>query len=109
MPLLNVTVGTNALTVANAGTYEINYMLSGTGASGSTGDLTLSVRRNGTAIPSATITQSVTTNDGVEMTGSTIVDLTAGDVISLALEASSTATFDLSENTNATLSVKKLD
>ena len=63
---------------------------------------------NGVAIPSAEITQRVTTNDSVQMTGSTIVTLNAGDVLSLALESELTATFNLNANTNASLSVKKL-
>ncbi len=108
MPLLNVTVADNAVTVESAGIYEINYMLSGTAALGNTGDLTLSVRNNGAAIPSTEITQRVTTNDSVEMTGSVIVELDAGDSLTLALETELTATFNLNTTTNATLSVKKL-
>ena len=108
MPSSNVTIGTNTLTIEEAGVYEINYMLSGTAALGNTGDITFSVQNNGVAIPSAEITQRVTTNDSVQMTGSTIVTLAEGDVLSLALESELTATFNLNANTNATLSVKKL-
>ncbi len=108
MPSSNVTAGTNTLTIEETGVYEINYMLSGTAALGNTGDITLSVQNNGVAIPSAEITQRVTTNDSVQMTGSTIVTLAEGDVLSLALESELTATFNLNADTNATLSVKKL-
>ncbi len=108
MPSTNVTVGESTVAVTSAGDYEINYMLSGTAALGNTGDITLSVQNNGVVIPSTEITQRVTTNDSVEITGSVIVSLPEGAVLSLALESELNATFNLNANTNATLSVKKL-
>lgn len=107
MPDLNVTYGTNDITVANAGDYEINFGLLGDVNPAST--ITLSVNVNGTPITSGVIMQDFITGTDRSMNGSTIVTLAANDVITLTAEGSATTSLTPSDNVNTYLSVKKLD
>lgn len=103
-----VTIGTNSITVPDAGDYEINYSLSGA-TEGDPSTITLQVDSNGTVIPSTVVThpiQSSVTNDVI--TGSTIVSLSAGDVLTLQALAGDDTTFTPADNVNAFLTVKKL-
>lgn len=106
MPLSNVTAGTNAVTIGESGTYDVTYHLSGSSTPST--DVTLSAVRNGTAILEATITQTV----GTEQTaigGNAIVNLTAGDVLTLGASSAVATTFTPSTNVDSFLTVKRLD
>ncbi len=108
MPLKNVTVApTNSLTVANAGVYEINYYSNVSAALGTT--VTMSVRRNGTAIPQATISRVLAVGVGSLYNGSIVIALDAGDVIDMALSALLAVGVTLGGGVNTTLTVKQID
>ena len=106
MPTLNTTAASNQITVANTGVYEINYNMIGT-ASVAVG-ITMAIRRNGTNIPSATSNRLLSIGVQSIYSGSVIVNLTAGDVIDMAVSALLAATLTLANETNATLSVKRI-
>ena len=108
MPNLNTTYATaNAITVTQAGTYEINYYSNMTAAVATT--ITTAVRNNGTNIPSTVISRVLSVGVGSIYSGSVIVTLTAGAVIDLAMTALLAVGVSLSSGVNATLSVKKLN
>lgn len=108
MPNLNTTyTPTNSITVAQAGTYEINYFSNVTAALGTT--VTQAVRINGTNIPSTIISRILSVGVGSTYTGSTIVTLAAGDVIDMAISALLAVGLTLGSGVNATLSVKKIN
>ena len=107
MPVLNETYGTNSITVDNEGVYEINYGLLGSVDPAST--ITLAVNVNGAPEASGTISQDFITGTARSMNGSTIVNLAAGDVVTLTVEGSATTTLIPQDNVNVYLTVKKLD
>lgn len=107
MPMNNVNSTANGLAIQESGVYEIKYMLSTSPSLGAA--ITLAVRRNGSVIPSteerhllAAVTDSV-------FSGSVIADLSAGDVVDMAVSAATTLTLSLSSGVTVTLSVKKLN
>ncbi len=106
MPTLNTTASSNQITITTTGTYEINYNMIGT-ASLAVG-ITMAIRRNGTNIASATSNRLLSVGVQSIYSGSVIVNLTAGDVIDMAVSALLAATLTLSNETNATLSVKRI-
>ncbi len=108
MPALGATYPTaNEITIADAGDYEINYsaLVSTTGGQ----SLTLAVRVNDTADPSATQTVALTGGVETPLSGSVIVTLAPGDVIDLALTSPSAADVTFGTGQTAALTVKKLD
>ena len=108
MPNSNTTYTTaNSITISQSGVYEINYFSNMT-ADLATG-VTMSVRQNGTNIPSTTITRSLSANTGAVFSGSTIVSLTSGAVIDLAITSLIAVGITLESGVNATLSVKRLN
>ena len=108
MPNLNTTYTTaNSITVAQAGTYEINYFSNVSVALGTT--LTQAVRINGTNIPSTVTSRVLSVGVGSIYSGSTIVTLAAGDTIDLAISALLAVGVTLGTGVNASLSVKKLN
>lgn len=108
MPNLNTTyTPANSITVAQAGTYEINYFSNVSAAVGTT--VTQAVRINGTNIPSTIISRVLAVGVGSTYTGSTIVTLAAGDVLDMAVSALLAVGLTLGAGVNATLSIKKLD
>lgn len=98
---------TNSITVAQAGTYEINYYSNVSAAVATT--LTMAIRVNGTNIPSTVISRALSVGVGSVYSGSTIVTLAAGDVLDMALSALLAVGVTLGSGVNATLSVKKLN
>lgn len=107
MPLKNVTnTPANSLTVGTAGVYEINYYSNVSAALGTT--VTMSVRRNGTAIPQASISRVLAVGVGSLYNGSIIIALNAGDVIDMALSALLAVGITLGGGVNTTLSVKQI-
>lgn len=108
MPNLNITYSpTNSITVTQAGIYEINFYSNVSVAIGTT--LTLAVRANGTNIPSTVISRLLPVGVNSIYSGSTIVTLTAGSVIDMAVSASLAVGVTLGSGVNATLSVKKIN
>ena len=117
MPMKNVTAGPNQLTIQNEGDYEINYnLLVNTNRAV---DVAAVVRNNGTPITQTRAVQTLAIDntttlayDG-RLNCSTIVHLTAGSVLDLAMAVLNTLPAGLdaavSGNANATLSVKRLD
>lgn len=115
MPLLNTTTATNAITVQQEGDYEIAYHIGLT----STAELTFNVtaRNNTTPITSSTTTQTAveTATGGTfvgEFANSSIVSLSANDVIDLAITTTTAqggATITVQANGDAILTVKKLN
>ena len=71
--------------------------------------VTVAVRRNGTNIPSTVLTRTLAIGTETIYQGNTIVTLTAGDIIDLAISALLALSVTLGGGTNATLSVKKLN
>ena len=108
MPNLNTTyTPANSITVAQAGTYEINYFSNVSAAVGTT--VTQAVRVNGTNIPSTIISRVLAVGVTSTYTGSTIVTLAAGDVLDMAVSALLAVGLTLGSGVNATLSIKKLN
>ena len=108
MPLKNVTnTPVNSLTVGATGVYEINYFSNVSAALGTT--VTMSVRRNGTAIPQATISRVLSVGVSSLYSGSIIIALTAGDVIDMALSALLAVGITLGSGVNTTLTVKQIN
>lgn len=105
LPLSNVTVGTDSLTIANDGTYEITYGIRGSVLPAST--ITLAVTQNGTNIPQSVITMTYTTTED-ELSNITLANLTAGDVLTLVATSSVDTTFTPNDNVNTYLIVKQL-
>ncbi len=107
MPSQNVTyTPANSITAPVAGVYEINYFTNISAALGTT--VTMSVRRNGTAIPDATISRSLSVGVGSIYNGSIIIDLNAGDVIDMALSALLAVGVTLGSGVNTTLTIKQI-
>ena len=108
MPNLNTTyTPANSITVAQAGTYEINYYSNISAAVATT--ITMAVRNNGTNIPSTVISRILSVGVGSIYSGSTIITLAAGDVIDIAISALLAVGVTLGTGVNATLTVKKLN
>ena len=108
MPNLNTTyAATNSITVAQAGTYEINYFSNASAAVATT--LTQAVRANGVNIPSTVISRALTVGVSTIYSGSTIVTLAAGDVIDMTYQALLALGVTLGSGVNASLTVKKLN
>ncbi len=108
MPNLNTTyTPTNSITVAQAGTYEINYFTNLSVALGTT--VTLAVRNNGTNIPNTVVSRVLSVGTGSIYSGSVIVTLTAGAVIDMAISALLAVGVTLGTGVNSTLTVKKLN
>lgn len=108
MPSADVTyTPVDRITVTTAGVYEINYSTTVSVAVGTT--LTLVVRQNGDAIPSATILRVLSVGVSSLFSGSVILTLAAGDEIDMALSALLALGVILGSGVNATLTIKKLD
>ena len=93
--------------MAETGIYEINYSSTLSAALGTA--VTLAVRSNGTIIPSTAISRVLSVGVGSLYSGSTIINLTAGDVIDMALSALLAVGITLGNGVSATLKVKKLN
>lgn len=108
MPNLNTTyTPNNSITVAQAGTYEINYFSNVSAALGTT--VTLAVRNNGTNIPSTVLSRVLSVGVGSIYSGSVIVTLAAGDVIDIAISALLAVGVTLGTGVNTTLTVKRIN
>ena len=107
MPSLDIDITTNpnALTITDAGDYELTY--NALAEVDNAGNLTLAIRNNGTNIPGTVQTLTLTANESESFGGSIVVTLTAGSIIDLAL----TSTIDTTDGTvnQASLTAKKIN
>jgi len=98
----------NSITVEEAGTYYIAYSMYARFTAAAT--LIFAVRSNGTNIPAATNTVTVTASTyGVNHVGNTIVQLPAGAVVDIAVTSSVNQTMSFDESSLVTLNLFKLD
>lgn len=118
LPSNQVTPNANStITVNETGTYEINYnILMSTSAAV---DVSAAVRNNGTVIPQTRGSQTLTIDDTTtlaydgRLSCSTIVNLTAGDILDLVVLVLRTLPTGLDAavngNANCTLTIKKIN
>lgn len=106
MPAQNVTYGANTITVNNAGVYEVNYGVNGTLAQPT--DLSVAVAVNGTVAPSATTVGTDPVSGTRNLSGSTLLTLNAGDVVSLQGGVTTGTNLVSANGTNTYLTVKQL-
>lgn len=97
----------NSITVPEAGTYEVSYNAALTSANA--GDVTLSVRENGTNIASTPITKTMTAGESSLFSGNSVVTLAANDVLDLAVTSTAAGDVTLGGGVNAMLTVKRLN
>ena len=102
-----MTLGADNITIEQSGVYEINYMFNASASLGAA--VTLSVRRNGTDIPSTEERHLLAIGIESIYSGSVITTLDAGDVIDMTVTSLLALTLTLSTGVTVTLSVKKLD
>ena len=93
----------NAVTIADAGDYEVFYML-GNGEVTETATLTLQLRNNGVPVANT----AVNSTDATSIVGSTILTLAAGDVLDLIVTANGAVPLALGTGTTAALIAKQL-
>lgn len=117
MPLFGgVSYAADALTVPTTGNYEITFVVAAAAAQAA--DVSLAVRRNGTNLPSATTNQTLSVDNtttpayNARIFGNTIVSLTAGDVLDLAVAVLNVLpaglNLDVGNNAGSTLTIKLL-
>ena len=108
MPNLNTSNTTqNAITILQTGIYEINYYCNMSLSVATSA--TLSIRQNGTVIPSTSLTRNVGISSNAMLINSVIVSLSQNDVIDMVLSAGLAASATLGSGVNASLSVKKIN
>ena len=111
----DVDYGTSTITINTAGDYEIIYNIEVTGTEENT--YSVAVRNNGTVLAqtiSTALSKSTNaggTDFGTHLAANTIITLTAGDIIDLAITTEETpdGTTTILPNGSATLTIKKLD
>ncbi len=100
MPSLDVSYGTNNITVTNAGTYRVDYSL--VASSPTATSMSVSVQLDGTDIGSTTQTRNL--GNGVDYwNGQAIVNLAAGDVLSLSYTTTDSTTVTTLPTTTLTV------
>ena len=107
MPADGVTYGTNELTVTDGGVYEIDYGVRG--SVGTATAVTVGVGQNGTAISGTNVTDDVAVGTTERVGGRTLVNLNAGDTLTLLGSGAATTEWTPASGVNAYLIVKKLD
>ena len=107
-PSENITYApANSITINSTGIYEISYFLNSTA---SVGVLTeFAVRNSTVAIPETVVTTTLSLGAGFIYSGSTIVNLTVGDVLDMVVSSLVGITLTLADGMNANLIVTKLD
>ncbi|WP_338011895.1 BclA C-terminal domain-containing protein [Desulforamulus ferrireducens] len=103
-PLFNIahTAGTTTFTVTNAGTYQIDYIVNIT--AGLNASIVLTV--GGVEVPGSQVDALVATG---QLTGSVILTLAAGDVITLRNNSVISLTMPLAPSTGAQITIIQLD
>ncbi|MGI5899367.1 MAG: BclA C-terminal domain-containing protein [Christensenellales bacterium] len=106
MPASNTTLGTNTITIVETGTYEIEYMVLVSFALAV--GLSSGVRVNNVYAISTFQSRILAAATETLFSGSTIIDLTAGDVVDLAVNSLAAVSVPLGAGLNAYLTVKKI-
>lgn len=106
MPSSNVTYGTNTITVANDGDYEVTFGF--TGDSSVATVITTSVVVNGSVIPSGVIGTTTLAGQTFGQTGTTIITLSDGDAVTLQASSAADTTISPQGGVVAYLTVKQL-
>lgn len=108
MPNSNTTYTTaNTITATQGGIYEINYFINMSAAIATT--VTVAVRNNGTNITSSIISRALAVGTNSIYSGSTIVNLSDGANIDLAMSSSLAVGITLGTGVNASLTIKRLN
>jgi len=107
MDLLNVLHGTNVLTITQSGTYEVTFSVSLTSCTNT--NISVSVRKQSTSIPSLIVTHSLAENENSSFFAQAIITLNANDVLDLAISALQEASISLGCGVNASLIVKQVN
>ena len=97
----------NSITITQSGDYLINYVLLNISLTLAV-TFTFSIRRNGTNIPSTTSTRALSLGVATSFTGNTIVTLSAGDVIDMAISSLLAVSVTIPAGLNASFTVTKL-
>lgn len=105
LPSSDVTVGTNTITIVNAGTYEVDYGIRGSVTTPAT--VTLAIQQNGVDVPQTIVTQTFTATEGI-LAHRTFVTLNAGDTLTLSAVASADTNFVTSDDVSTYLTIKQL-
>ena len=107
-PSLDVTYApANSITINSTGIYEINYFLNATASAAIL--TTYAVRIGGVVIPETEVSALLALDTNFIYSGTAIVNLTAGDVLTMTVSALLGLTLTLADGTNASLIVKRLD
>jgi len=107
-PSLDVTYSpANSITINTTGIYEINYFLNATANAAVL--TTYAVRNGGAVIPETEVSSLLSVGTNFIYSGTTIVNLTAGSVLTMTVSALLGLTLTLADGTNASLIVKRLD
>ncbi len=99
--------GNNGILIDATGTYEISYHLLFTVSYATR--VTINIRENANNIPNLGITKDLTTGTDYSYSGSTIVKLNEGDIITMNLLAQESTNINLNSGNGASLIVKKID
>lgn len=97
----------NSITITQSGDYLINYVLLNITLTLAV-TFTFSMRRNGINITSTTSTRTLSLGAATSFTGSTIVTLSAGDVIDMAISSLLAVSVTIPAGLNASFTVTKL-
>ena len=106
MPSSNVTYGTNSVEITQNGVYRLTYGVRGSTAAGT--DMTVAVGQNGTDIPSTLMTKTLTAGSREDFDGTALVNLNAGDVLTLVVSGTNTTVFTPTDGVNTFLVAEKL-
>jgi hypothetical protein len=103
-PLTNIshTAGTTTITVTNSAVYQINYIISITAGVGSE----IAIAVNGTVDASTPVSALIAIG---EISGSAMLTLAAGDVITLRNNSATPLTLDLAPAVGAQLTIMELN
>ena len=104
---LNITTGTNNITIDIAGDYRVEFMILAQSTTGSFG-LTVGVRVNGVLSLPSLITSTVLNADFEMLTFSSIVTLAEGDVLDLVIFSSTGGTVLFGPSINAYINVLRI-
>lgn len=117
LPSLNITPNNSTLTISETGDYEITYNI--LVSTSQAVDIGVAVRNNGTVIPVTRGTQTLSLDSATNisydgrLSAITIVSLTSGDILDLAVQVINNLPTGLdaiiNNNANATLTVRKLN
>ncbi|HML34806.1 hypothetical protein, partial [Sporomusa sphaeroides] len=108
MPFFDVSLSVNTIQVFQFGDYEINFMVR-VASTATITTISAGVRINGGGFILSTLQTGVlSTDQDTIFSGSIIMHLNGGEILDLALESTAVSDINLSEDANASLSVKRI-